>query len=163
MLAFASFSETPPREIEINPKDKKIRPHTPDEFNSVLGTLEGRILTITFAEPEGMARVSLREGGNLYSDLKAKSGIAYVDGGDKGGAGAHAWVCDGGEDMQKITRYLKYDGTYEDHVEHNYCYHFNWGWNGLYNGYFNAGVFDTSKGRSRYDFSISPGFFVVYK
>ena len=100
---------------------------------------------------------------NLYSDLKAKSGIAYVDGGDKGGAGAHAWVCDGGEDMQKITRYLKYDGTYEDHVEHNYCYHFNWGWNGLYNGYFNAGVFDTSKGRSRYDFSISPGFFVVYK
>lgn len=98
---------------------------------------------------------------NLYDLLKAKSGIAYVDGGDKGGAGAHAWVCDGGEDMQKITRYLKYDGTYEDHVEHNYCYHFNWGWNGLYNGYFNAGVFDTSKGRSRYDFSISPGFFVV--
>lgn len=99
---------------------------------------------------------------NLYGLLKAKPGIAYVDGGDKGGAGGHAWVCDGGEDMQKITRELKYDGTYVDYVEHNYSYHFNWGWDGTYNGYFNAGVFDITKGRA-YDFSNSPGFFVVYK
>lgn len=80
MLAFASFSETPPREIEINPKDKKIRPHTPDEFNSVLGTLNGQILTITFAEPEGMARVSLREGGvqTVYTGFHATAAPIVV-------------------------------------------------------------------------------------
>ena len=99
---------------------------------------------------------------SLFTKLKVKPGVAYVRGTDLK-EGGHAWVCDGGEDMQKITRELKYDGTYEDYVEHNYCYHYNWGWNGSYNGYFNAGVFDNTKVRSRYNFSSSVQFFVVYK
>ena len=57
-----------------------------------------------------------------------------------------------------------------------YYYHFNWGWNGTDNGYFEMGVFDTSKGevspgvaiagpgtgsRANYDFSNSVGYFII--
>lgn len=99
---------------------------------------------------------------NLFIDLKAKAGIAFVAGIDMYN-NHHVWVCDGTEDMIKITQALRYDGIYETITEHNYSYHFNWGWNGDFNGYFAAGVFDVTKGRSIYDFSRDPFYFVAYK
>lgn len=100
---------------------------------------------------------------NLFTDLKLKAGIAFVSAGEANSNGAHDWVCDGAEDKIKISKELKYDGTYVTVTQHNYYYHYNWGWNGYSNGYFAAGVFDTSKGRSTFDFSEMPMYFVIYK
>ena len=44
----------------------------------------------------------------------------YYSGNDDNGAGGHAWVCDG--------------------FDYNDLLHFNWGWNGLDNGYFTLGA-----------------------
>ena len=46
----------------------------------------------------------------------------YYSGNDDNGAGGHAWVCDG--------------------FDENDLLHFNWGWNGLDNGYFALGAFN---------------------
>ncbi len=61
-----------PKEVDFQLK-KKPQPHTPGFENEVTGLLDGQILTITFAEPEGMARVSLREGGvqTVYTGFHA--------------------------------------------------------------------------------------------
>lgn len=61
-----------PKKIELPPRVKP-HPRTPDAENIVRGLLDGHVLTITFAEPEGMARVSLREGGitTVYTGFHA--------------------------------------------------------------------------------------------
>lgn len=60
------------KEVDIPPVTKP-KPHSPGFENEVTGLLDGQILTITFAEPEGMARVSLREGGvqTVYTGFHA--------------------------------------------------------------------------------------------
>lgn len=66
----------------------------------------------------------------------------------------HAWVADGGKITgSKIIRTYTQEHniiTGEPLVEVVYntttYFHFNWGWDGLNNGYFVAGVFDTTKG-----------------
>ncbi len=100
---------------------------------------------------------------NLWDDMYATDGVAYLGGYDKDGKGGHAWVCDGAEHYDTVTRLLLADGTYKTSHKHEYYYRFNWGWCGEDNGYFTAGVFDTSKAQSRYDFSNSPIYFVVSK
>lgn len=50
--------------------------------------------------------------GTIQAELTAGRPVYYR--GD--GVGSHAWVCDG--------------------VDQNNLYHFNWGWDGMYNGYF---------------------------
>ena len=60
------------KEVDIPPVSKP-KPHSPGFENEVTGLLDGQILTITFTEPEGMARVSLREGGvqTVYTGFHA--------------------------------------------------------------------------------------------
>ena len=69
-----------PREIKIGPSDPKSKPHSPGFENEVTGLLDGQVLTITFAEPEGMARVSLREGGvqTVYTGFHATAAPIVV-------------------------------------------------------------------------------------
>lgn len=123
--------------------------------------------------------------GTDYSTLfdAIKTGIGYISGSDTNGAGGHAWVIDGGRRIGKIVT-VSGPGTIGiDGKEHPYTvdytthyYHFNWGWNGTDNGYFEMGVFDTSKGevspgvaiagpgigsRANYDFSNSVGYFII--
>ncbi len=102
---------------------------------------------------------------NLWDDMYVSDGVAYLVGYDINGEGGHAWVCDGADHYDTSYKVLKVDGTYETVHEHEYYYHFNWGWRGDDNGYFAAGVFDTSKGKpkSRYDFSSGTKYFVVSK
>ena len=65
--------------------------------------------------------------------------------------GAHAWVVDGYDNVTYQYRtYAHPYGTiiwwvdsYGDTFT-NYLYHFNWGWYGENNGYYNANVFDVS-------------------
>ncbi len=123
--------------------------------------------------------------GTDYSTLfdAIKTGIGYISGSDTNGAGGHAWVIDGGRRIGKIVT-VSGPGTIGiDGKEHPFVrdytthyYHFNWGWNGTDNGYFEMGVFDTSKGevspgvaiagpgigsRANYDFSNSVGYFII--
>ncbi|WP_373818417.1 C10 family peptidase [Porphyromonas loveana] len=62
---------------------------------------------------------------------------------DKG----HAWVVDGTLEREKTYTYYNYDG---DIVSTNLFkqsfFHCNWGWVGLYNGFFHKGVFNASEG-----------------
>lgn len=123
--------------------------------------------------------------GTDYSTLfdAIKTGIGYISGSDTNGAGGHAWVIDGGLRTGKIVTYsgpgtIGIDGKEHPYSEDftTYYYHFNWGWNGTDNGYFEMGVFDTSKGevspgvaiagpgigsRANYDFSNSVGYFII--
>lgn len=68
-----------PKEVDFQLK-KKPQPHSPGFENEVTGLLDGHILTITFAEPEGMARVSLREGGvqTVYTGFHATAAPIVV-------------------------------------------------------------------------------------
>lgn len=52
--------------------------------------------------------------------------------------GAHGWVIDG---------YMKRElvGPEGDVLDSQYLLHFNWGWNGKNNGYFDTGIIDTRK------------------
>lgn len=74
-VAFHMLAKEPatPTKIEFKPQTTTIRPHTPGIENEVTGLLDGQLLSITFAEPEGMARVSLREGGisTIYTGFHA--------------------------------------------------------------------------------------------
>lgn len=63
---FASADSTPPKppkEVPIDPAPTTVIPHTPGFENEVSGLLADGLLTITFAEPEGMATVILSENG----------------------------------------------------------------------------------------------------
>jgi len=82
----------------------------------------------------------------LKTELDAKRPTIY-SGDDTGGAGGHAWVCDG------------YD------ISNNF--HMNWGWSGYYNGYFtltnlNPGSYNFNNQQSAivniYPFSGYPSF-----
>lgn len=123
--------------------------------------------------------------GTNYSTLfeAIKTGIGYMRGADAGGAGGHAWVIDGGRRIGKIVTVSGPGTIGMDGKEHPFVrdytthyYHFNWGWNGSDNGYFEMGVFDTSKGeespgvaiagpgigsRANYDFSVGVQYFII--
>lgn len=87
--------------------------------------------------------------GTDYSTLfeAIKTDIGYIRG------SGHAWVIDGGRRTGKTVTVSGPTTIGIDGKEHpytldytTYYYHFNWGWNGTDNGYFEMGVFDTSKG-----------------
>jgi hypothetical protein len=61
----------------------------------------------------------------------------YIDG--NGGGEGHAWVIDGLFIRNKINH-----GTGIT-VSTEKLFHINWGWNSVFDGYFNQGVFDTTK------------------
>lgn len=110
-----------------------------------------------------------------------RSGVVYLQGSDSSGSGAHAWVADGGKITgSKLVRTYTQEHnivTGEPLVEVIYrtttYFHFNWGWQGSSNGYFVAGVFDTTKAedddlpiaiqkvKSRADYSKDVLYFVV--
>lgn len=62
----------------------------------------------------------------------------------------HTWVADGYKDWDYITRRYDFDHNLNEFVltsetiDAVMSLHFNWGWNGLYNGYFAFGVYDVS-------------------
>ena len=123
--------------------------------------------------------------GTDYSALfeAIKTSVGYIRGNDVNGAGGHGWVIDGGRRIGKTVTVsgpgtIGIDGKEHPYVRDytTYYYHFNWGWNGLDNGYFEMGVFDTSKGeespgvavagpgigsRANYDFSDDVQYFIV--
>ena len=86
----------------------------------------------------------------LYDDIS--EGIVYIRGDSK--EGGHAWVADGGRRVQNVI-YQEVIGEIDPNTGHTlyeiigdftfYYYHFNWGFCGNANGYFQAGVFDTTK------------------
>lgn len=49
----------------------------------------------------------------------------------------------GAEKVIKTYRGIKIDGS--DEVVEEIYFHYNWGWCGMHNGYFKAGVFNTTK------------------
>lgn len=89
---------------------------------------------------------------NIFDELR--NNIIYFRGENDILEGGHAWVADGGKITgSKIVRTYTQEHniiTGEPLVEVVYntttYFHFNWGWDGLNNGYFVAGVFDTTKG-----------------
>lgn len=100
---------------------------------------------------------------NLFNELLIGDCVAYVRGVDSS-AGGHAWVCDGGDAVVLVSYAMLNDGTMEKRETPTYYYHFNWGWNGVSNGYFLSGVFDSDKPSiSRYNFNNSTSYFLVYK
>ncbi|MBE6177598.1 MAG: hypothetical protein E7149_03725 [Rikenellaceae bacterium] len=86
----------------------------------------------------------------------------FLSGFETGGNNGHAWVIDGYKSRTKIYRtyYIQADGSelnwIYDETEYTY-FHFNWGWHGDCNGYFQAGVFDTQEG-FEYDSSSIAGY-----
>lgn len=123
--------------------------------------------------------------GTDYSKLfdAIKTGIGYISGTDNNEEIGHVWVIDGGLRTGKIVTYSGPGTIGIDGKEHpytvdytTYYYHFNWGDNGKDNGYFEMGVFDTSKGeanpgvavlgsgigsRAAYDYSNAVGYFII--
>ena len=97
---------------------------------------------------------------NHFTLLKDKKAVFYMRG-DNGSSG-HAWVCSGGERI--TTKHMDDMYIHENKTEIKIFFHFNWGWNGEDNGYFSAGVFDTSKSTtpSRTVFSQNVQFFAVF-
>lgn len=58
----------------------------------------------------------------------------------------HAWVIDGViEQNRQVEKMLKYAGTPWYETERRYFLHINWGYQGRYDGYFVAGIFDMSQ------------------
>lgn len=103
--------------------------------------------------------------GSKFYDAIAGGGIALVEGFTAGDEG-HAWVIDGTYRIEyRITTYYNYSpttGEYDSKTTRtettNYV-HCNWGWNGVQNGFFLDGIYDTAKGidpwgstGSRYNF-----------
>ena len=64
----------------------------------------------------------------------------------------HAWLIDGFRTVRTTTTdYIKYINSFVWEVIGEYSFitnynHFNWGWDGNYNGYFSSGVFNPSQG-----------------
>lgn len=99
---------------------------------------------------------------NLWNDLYANPGVAYIQTLSLFSTN-NVWLCDGGYHYITTTNVLKYDGTYEKLIEHEYYYHFNWSNCGKNNGYFEAGVFNRNNPTSRAAVVAEPQYFVVYK
>lgn len=59
----------------------------------------------------------------------------------------HVWIIDGWQKWWQYAQYISWKHKKPKRRELNY-YHINWGWNGVRNGYFVAGVFDTSEADS---------------
>lgn len=97
---------------------------------------------------------------NLFNILKRRKTVIYMRGETSNGEG-HAWICSGGE---RIT-IVHHDDLYlHGDKEIKTYFHFNWGWEGYCNGYFTAGVFNTSNSviPSRADFVKNYYYFYVY-
>ncbi len=100
---------------------------------------------------------------NMLTDMASCHGIAILEGFTAGDAG-HAWVADGGHNIQTISYGLGYDGNMIETYTNKDCYyHFNWGWNGSCNGYFAGGVFNSNTPLSRADYHRNVRYFVVAK
>lgn len=88
-------------------------------------------------------------GEDIYELIK-QDYILYIQGSDIDKDACHAFIADGGKSVGTITYYyIKDPDTGKDTllrvVDNAPKYiHFNWGWNGNSNGYFLAGVFDTT-------------------
>ena len=80
--------------------------------------------------------------------------LIFMTGGTTSNGSGHSWVIDGGKKSIITTRYWTRNyGAFiwELHTEttsETEYYHHNWGYDGDYNGYFNANVFDMSNARS---------------
>lgn len=62
---------------------------------------------------------------------------------DKG----HAWVVDGTLERERTYTFYNYDGDIvSTSLTKQSFFHCNWGWAGLYNGFFRKGVFNASEG-----------------
>ena len=107
---------------------------------------------------------------NLYDALYSSKGVALITGRDVNEEEGHAWVAD-------TYMYIANDISYYElgklvwqktEIDKKFVHH-NWGWNGSYNGYFEAGVFNNEAPReplitlSRYDFSKSVSYMIVTK
>lgn len=102
---------------------------------------------------------------SLYDALTANGepyGIIFLIGYDAVNGG-HGWVCDGAKHTISYSQALKIDGTYEVLRHDDYAYHFNWGWCGVDNGYFSAGVFKNNTSDTAYNFNTNNCYFAVYK
>lgn len=85
---------------------------------------------------------------------RIKDGIVYIRGAKQPNMGGHAWVADGGLKVGTVRTHVDYaanpDGsnvvTVTEKLE--MLVHFNWGWGGRSNGYFNPDVFDPREGVS---------------
>lgn len=80
----------------------------------------------------------------------------------------HAWVADGYKDWDYITRRYDFDYNLNEYVltsetiDMVMSLHFNWGWNGLYNGYFAFDVYDVSNPDSYDDSGLIPSIIVDF-
>lgn len=85
---------------------------------------------------------------------RIKAGIVYMRGAKQPKMGGHAWVADGGLRVGTVHTHVDYgmglDGSDVVTVKENLemLVHFNWGWGGRSNGYFNPDVFNPSEGVS---------------
>lgn len=85
---------------------------------------------------------------------RIKEGIVYIRGAKQPDMGGHAWVADGGLRVGTVRTHVDYgmglDGSNVVTVTENLdmLIHFNWGWGGRANGYFNPDVFNPSEGVS---------------
>lgn len=85
---------------------------------------------------------------------RIKDGVVYMRGSTTPNSGGHAWVADGGLKVGTVRTHVDYgmglDGSNVVTVTENLemLVHFNWGWGGRSNGYFNPDVFDSREGVS---------------
>lgn len=75
--------------------------------------------------------------------------LKYKDGTPRSG---HLWMCDGYQNLalKMPPKAVGFDrpGNDEDEIIYKEFFHFNWGWNGKYNGYFSSSVMNPIKGDS---------------
>lgn len=136
---------------------------------SATGTNPKNVYT-TFKNLVGTSKItnyyeSIPSVNSLYDALTANGepyGIIFLIGYDAVNGG-HGWVCDGAKHTISYSQALKIDGTYEVLRHDDYAYHFNWGWCGVDNGYFSAGVFKNNTSDTAYNFNTNNCYFAVYK
>ncbi len=135
--------------------------------NVTIATLSAAHTTFKSLLPSGYKMTEIMETNN-YTEFFRKlkdSGAVAMYGGLASGFGqiGHAWICSGGERITTVTKGVLIDG--EDLIEVKTFFHFNWGDEGKNDGYFAAGVFDTSKAvtPSRADYSYWNNYFIIYK
>ncbi len=85
----------------------------------------------------------------------------FIYGSNPDGSGTHVWVGDGYKGTHNVSRKLRkrkdeFMWTEVSRTDVTTIYnHFNWGWNGLYNGYFLDGTFG--------NYGDNVGYFMVKK
>ena len=117
---------------EFKPSSKGASTASPSDMPSALKKYFGFSKACCFKERKAYTNTQWEE--MIYNELKENRPVVYTG---RSETSSHAFIIDG------------YDG--------DMLYHVNWGWNGLYNGYFNLSLLSAVEGSSTNGYTMSQG------